>query len=231
MVSDLNVEAWATLAASHRDLACMPLTLRSSARVVAVSDGAVIARLGNRPRRMLFVIEGELQLLRHARNGAQIILQRAPRGFVAEASLESARYHCDIVAARPSKFIAFPGEIFRQALKTDEAFRHFWITRLAREVRTLRAQCERLSLRSAADRIEHYIEAEGTDGRLQLMQTRKVWAAELGLTHEALYRTLSTMVRTGRLSMQGEGAGLILRIGRSPRDHERARTSTRSASE
>jgi hypothetical protein len=51
-----------------------------------------------------------------------------------------------------------------------------------------RSQCERLALNSAADRIEHYIESEGRDGRLELKRTRKAWAAELGLTHEALKR-------------------------------------------
>ena len=45
--------------------------------------------------------------------------------------------------------------------------------RLATEVRKLRAQCERLSLHGAAERIAHYIEAEGRDGRLELRQTRR----------------------------------------------------------
>jgi hypothetical protein len=87
------------------------------------------------------------------------------------------------------------------------------MARLTREVRKLRAQCERLSLRSAAERVEHYIEAEGRNGRLELRQTRKSWAAELGLTHEALYRALAVLARSGRVSAKATGERIILTMG------------------
>jgi CRP/FNR family transcriptional regulator, dissimilatory nitrate respiration regulator len=74
---------------------------------------------------------------------------------------------------------------------------------IAREVRRLRAQCERLSLHGAADRIIHYIEAEGSNGIVILNQTRKAWAAELGLTHEALYRALRRLQTDGTLDIDG----------------------------
>jgi CRP-like cAMP-binding protein len=161
---------------------------------------------------MLFVIEGEIRLVRRARNGTEIVLQRATAGFVAEGSLESLRYHCDIVAARDSRILGFPIKHFREALHDDESLRTFWMTRLAREVRKLRAQCERLSMRSAPERIVHYIEAEGINGRLELHQTRKAWAAELGMTHEALYRALARLVRDGRVAAQERGEALVLTI-------------------
>ena len=74
---------------------------------------------------------------------------------------------------------------------------------LAREVLKLRARCERLSLHSAAERILHAIESEGTAGTLTLMQSRKAWAADLGLTHEALYRSLARLKATGTLVVDG----------------------------
>jgi hypothetical protein len=79
----------------------------------------------------------------------------------------------------------------------------------------LRSQCERLSLNSAAERIEHYIESEGKDGRLVLKRTRKAWAAELGLTHEALYRALAALQRSGRLSAAEKNGSLFLTVKRS----------------
>ncbi|MCZ7653606.1 MAG: hypothetical protein M5R42_03950 [Rhodocyclaceae bacterium] len=60
------------------------------------------------------------------------------------------------------------------------------MAQLAREVRMLRARCERLSLHGAEARILHALESEGTEGTLTLAQSRKAWAADLGLTHEAL---------------------------------------------
>lgn len=71
----------------------------------------------------------------------------------------------------------------------------------------LRARCERLTLHRAAERILHCIEVEGEQGRLRLLQTRRAWAAELGLTPEALYRALSSLRTAGRITLaEGDGA-------------------------
>jgi CRP-like cAMP-binding protein len=156
------------------------------------------------------VLEGEVRLVRRSRNGAEIILQRASSGFVAEASLDSPVYHCEAVAATESRLLAFPISGFREALAKDEKFRTFWSRRLAREVHNLRSQCERLALHGAAERIEHYIQSEGRDGRLELLRTRKAWAAELGLTHEALYRALAGLQRAGTLTAVEKNGALIL---------------------
>jgi len=179
----------------------LPAPLREQAVATGAEPGESVFRRGARPTRMFFVLEGEIRLVRTSLNGGEIVLQRVRSGFVAEASLEAARYHCDALAARRSRLLAFPIAAFRDALRRDEAFRSFWIGRLAREVHLLRSQCERLSLRRAAERIEHYIEAEGEAGRVQLPQSRKAWAAELGLTHEALYRALAELKRAGRLTL------------------------------
>jgi CRP/FNR family transcriptional regulator, dissimilatory nitrate respiration regulator len=193
-----------------------PAGLRRQAVELAFAAGEVVFRLGARPARMFWVLEGEVRLVRHSRSGADIVLQRAYGGFVAEASLESPRYHCDALAALDSRLLGFPIAAFRQALRHDVDFRAFWMGRLAREVRLLRSQCERLALRSAAERIEHYIEAEGDNGRLELARSRKAWAAELGLTHEALYRALAGLRRSGRLSTARSAAGLVLTLRRAP---------------
>ena len=206
LVSD---EQWVILVHDHPELAALPLALRRHASDIVAATGETVFRLGARPRRMLWVVDGEVRLVRRSRGGAEIVLQRARSGFVAEASLESSRYHCDAVAVTDSRLLGLPIEPFRETLLGDEKFRTFWMTRLAREVRLLRAQCERLSLRGAADRIEHYIEAEGVKGRLELRQTKRAWAAELGLTHEALYRTLASLQRSGRISAV-ENKGILV---------------------
>jgi CRP-like cAMP-binding protein len=198
----------------HPDLAALPARLRGQAVEVVAAAGEIVFRRGARPARMFFVLEGEVRLVRISTSGAEIVLQRASSGFLAEASLESARYHCDAIAAADSCLLAFPIGAFRDALRRDEAFRSFWIARLAREVHVLRSQCERLALRGAAERIEHYIEAQGDHGRLELSRSRKAWAAELGLTHEVLYRTLAGLRRSGRLSVIEDGGRPILTLTR-----------------
>jgi CRP-like cAMP-binding protein len=209
----LSIDSWATLVRTHGELTLFPARLRRAALDVRARAGETLFRLGSRPRLMLFVCEGEVRLVRRTAGGAEVVLQRARSGFVAEASLESQRYHCDVEAAADSRLIGFPVEQFRESLARDAGFRDFWMRRLATEVRKLRAQCERLSLHGAAERIAHYIEAEGREGRLELRQTRKSWAAELGLTHEALYRALANLQRAGRLSARDEDGVLVLALG------------------
>jgi CRP-like cAMP-binding protein len=143
-------------------------------------------------------------------SGTEIVLQRARSGFIAEASLESLAYHCDIVPTERSHLLAFPIPLFRTQLSENESFARFWMISLAREVRSLRAQNERLALRTARERIEHYIESEGRSGQLELRQTRKALALELGLTHEALYRALAAMVASGALAMTRADDRLVL---------------------
>jgi len=203
---------WEAATGSSAELAALPAALRASADQVAAAAGQVLFRAGTRPRRIFWVLHGEIRLLRRSRNGAEIVLQRAASGFVAEASLNSPLYHCDAVAAVSSKLLAFPVDRFRQALADDEKFRDFWMRRLAREVHALRSQSERLALRSAAERIEHYIASEGHNGRLELARTRKAWAAELGLTHEALYRALASMQRAGSITAVERDGALFLTV-------------------
>jgi len=96
---------------------------------------------------------------------------------------------------------------FIEAL-ADEGFRNRWIGHLARELRRVRAQAERMSLRTAQERIIHYIVTEGENGSILLSHSKKDWAAELGLTHEALYRALVRMERSGQISVDGTAVSI-----------------------
>lgn len=197
----------------YPELRFVPEQLRVPARHLDKSEHTNLFMTGDRPGGMFYVLTGEVRLFRTAKTGEQIILQRALHGFVAEASLQSSRYHCDGGAAVASTLLKFPITDFRQALKDDPTFQSFWIDRLTRELRKVRAQCERLSLNSAQDRILHFVESEGSGGVLKLHQTRKAWASELGLTHETLYRTLRQLVARRTLTIQTEGGVTTISIG------------------
>lgn len=71
-------------------------------------------------------------------------------------------------------------------------------------MRRQRARSERLSLNSAAERVIHYLETEGVNGVLILSQSRKAWAAELGLSHESLYRTLRVLQDSSTITINGQ---------------------------
>lgn len=174
-----------------------------------LAAGERLFSVGDRPRRMFYVIDGEVRLTRASQSGGEAILQRSAHGFVAEASLESSAYHCDATAVAASAVAAFPIAAFRRLLDDDPDFRAHWMSLLAGEVRQLRARCERLSLKGAEARILHYLETEVRTGPAALIPSRKAWAAELGLSHEALYRTLARLQKSGLLYIAGKAIGIV----------------------
>jgi len=207
---------WQAMSAAQPALACIPSALQALAECWQIDAGQILFRIGDPVHSVFAVITGEVRLIRRGRNGTEVVLQRSRGGFFAEASLGSKVYHCDVLAAEKGAVLRFPARAFRTALDDDAVFRDTWMTHLAREVRKLRAQCERLSLHGVADRILHYIESEGSDGAVTLSQSRKAWATELGLTHEALYRTLRKLQTEGTLDIDGDRIAIARRERGSP---------------
>ena len=209
MDAGLTPADWAALVAQFPELGQMPFSLQVGARLRVAEPGDVLVREGDRPQAMLFVIGGELRLVRASRDGAEIVLQRSNAGFIAEATHESPQYRGDIIAAAATCYVAFPLDVFEATLRIDPLFRQQWIDRLAVEVRKLRQQCERLGLRGAGNRVLHFIESEGTQGTIRLKQSRTAWAAQLGLTREALHRALARLAGQGAIQVDGRVIRLV----------------------
>jgi CRP-like cAMP-binding protein len=148
---------------------------------------------------MFFVVSGEVVLERPGLQGASVILQRTRRGFVSEASLKSAKYHCHGHVVANAKIVQIPIRQVRDAVDSDHAFAGRWIGMLNKEVKRLRLQCERLSLTKVQDRFVHLLETEGDKGRFPIGAGIKSLASELGVTHEALYRCIYAMEKQGRI--------------------------------
>jgi CRP-like cAMP-binding protein len=91
-----------------------------------------------------------------------------------------------------------------QALTHDPAFALRWIGMLNQEVRRLRLQCERLNLKGVQARVLHWLETEGKGGCCAVTAGYKSLAAELGVSHEALYRALADMVDAGLVLREPE---------------------------
>ena len=98
-----------------------------------------------------------------------------------------------------------PVAAIRQLLESDADFAAQWLSLLGRQLRSLRSRVERLSLRSAAERVRHLLVSEGRGPRHEVVVegTLKDLARRLGLSHEALYRTLATLEREGVIEREG----------------------------
>jgi CRP-like cAMP-binding protein len=199
-----------TLPSIHKELGqLLPASLHAFCLTAEQAKGFRLFATGEKPVHMFFVASGEVVLERLGLHGESVILQRTRYGFVGEASLQSARYHCDGKVTAASEIVQVPIREIRAALESEPAFATRWIGMLNQEVKRLRMQCERLSLHKVQDRLLHLLETEGKNGTYPLGAGLKSLAGELGVTHEALYRCVSDMEKkkllrrdSGQLSLQ-----------------------------
>ena len=161
-----------------------------------LKKSTLLFNTGKKPEWMFFVLSGEVTLERLSQHGDPVVLQRTRHGFVSEASLQSPKYHCDAVVVAEAEIIQIPIQTLADALSTDSAFAGRWINMLNQEVKRLRLQCERLSMKSVKDKVLHLINTEGQYGKYQVNTGLKSLAGELGITHEALYRTLAALEKS-----------------------------------
>jgi CRP-like cAMP-binding protein len=157
---------------------------------------------GQRPIWMFFVAGGEVTLERTGLQGEPVVLQRTRLGFVSEASLKLSKYHCDAIAITDTTVIKVPAKELALVLDQDPDFASRWIDMLNSEVKHLRLHCERLSMKSVKDRVLHLIDTEGKGGQYQVTTGLKSLAGELGISHEALYRTLALLEKNKTIKRQ-----------------------------
>jgi CRP/FNR family transcriptional regulator, dissimilatory nitrate respiration regulator len=178
----------------------LPTAARRRSSIRRLAAGETLFRQGDKTFAIFAVEQGCVRLLRQTIDAKAVVLHTAhQRQLFAEAALFADTYHCDAVAAVASCVRAYPKRELRAAFRADPAVGERFAAVLARQVHALRARLEERNIRSARERILHHVAlAAGPDGR-----TMHLWgslidvAAEIGLTHEVLYRTLAKLEREG----------------------------------
>lgn len=184
----------------------LPASIFSSAIERKLSAGAGLFRAGGKSAGFYEVVSGTVRMLRTDRSGRDAVLQTASAGeTLAEASLFSPTYHCDAVAESAAVVRFYSKAVVLAELQRNPEFARGFAAMLARQVMALRTRLERRNIHSARDRIRHFLTVNAqADGRtVNLAGTLKALAAELGLTHEALYRTLARMQADGEIGRDG----------------------------
>jgi CRP-like cAMP-binding protein len=189
--------------------ALLPLTFQSRCEGTRLLKNEQIFLAGSKPEWMFYVLSGEVTLERTGLQGESVVLQRTRQGFVSEASLKSAQYHCDAIAIIDTTVIKIPIRDLSAELDRDPAFASRWINMLNGEVRRLRLHCERLSMKSVKDRVLHLINTEGQNGSYTAATGLKSLAGELGVTHEALYRTLTALNKANIIRRNAGAISLV----------------------
>lgn len=194
----------------------LPAAVRAAAIERKLAAGEALFRLGDKTRGFCEVVSGRVRLSRVDRSGREVVLHVAgPGETIAEASLFSSDYHCDAIASTRATVRIYPKQAMLAAFDKDRKAAQVFTAMLARQVMNLRTRIEQRNIRSARDRVRHFLTlSAGDDGRtVSLRGTLKDAAAELGLTHEALYRALAALERAGEIKRARGKITLLRRRG------------------
>jgi CRP/FNR family transcriptional regulator, dissimilatory nitrate respiration regulator len=174
----------------------LPPALEAGSVTRDLAAGEVLFKQGDRAAAIYKVESGRLRLVRRTVDDHVVILHTARRGeFFAEASLFSEAYHCDAIAAAPARVRVYPKASVMATLRTDPALAESFMVRLAHQLQELRARMELRNIRSARERVLQYLRLRaGLRGRSVAIEGQlQDIAAEVGMTREALYRTLAAL--------------------------------------
>jgi CRP-like cAMP-binding protein len=180
----------------------------------SLARNEVLFRQGDKVTAIYFIEAGRLRLDRRTFDGRLLCLGTTPAGeFFVEAALFADIFHCDAVATEPSQVRVYPKEAVLNALRTDPNSAMSFLAFMAHQVIEVRQRLELMKVRSAKDRVMLYLDLNvGPDGHtVNLRSQLQDIASELGLTREALYRTLSSLERAGAIK-RAEGRILLKKL-------------------
>jgi CRP-like cAMP-binding protein len=199
---------------SRDGLASHLLALVHQTRVARhrVVRGAAVFHQGD-PADAVFLVEaGRVRLARALADGTPLVLYVAEVGeSFAEASLSAAHYHCDAIAETDGVVLALPKTDLLAALAADPAECLALALALAAQVRDLRARLELRNIRSATERVLAWLRlhASGDPPHVPIRRSWTQVADEVGLTREAVYRSLATLEQQGRINRNATLVHLI----------------------
>ena len=167
-------------------------------RHLEINKGDKLFHQDNPTGGMFYIKSGAIVL--NTVDGGLIIIHRATSGtFFAEASLFSARYHCHAQATMDTKLIEFDRSYLLQQFENNPSFSMALAQQFTRQLQQARKIREILAIKKASERTLVAIQAG-------LLDTNLIsFAATIGLSHEALYRALSQLVKQHKLLKVARG--------------------------
>lgn len=182
----------------------LPLLAGLRPRQRVLPAGTTLFRQGDRTVGIFVLLRGALRLQRVTPDGAAVTLHQVrPGEMFAEASLFASHYHCYAIADGDSVAGLYPKRLLATQLRGDPEALWRFTAELAHRLQGLRQRYELKQIRSAPQRVLQFLRLRcDVDGRFYIQGALKDIAAELGLTHEALYRALATLEQQGLIARQ-----------------------------
>jgi CRP/FNR family transcriptional activator FtrB len=147
-----------------------------------------------------FLLAGAVELLA-VRNGEETLVELVgPVDLILPAAVLSRQPY--LVRARvqaDALLLMVPAEAFRRTVASDHAFCLAVLSCQTAQLRRQMRQAKSIRLRSAEERLGHYLLAlaEAGDDEVRLPHGKRLIASQLGMTRETLSRALPAMTRHG----------------------------------
>ncbi|BAS68361.1 Crp/Fnr family transcriptional regulator [Bathymodiolus septemdierum thioautotrophic gill symbiont] len=180
-------------------LSVVPAEIAIKGSMLQVEKNTYLFHCGENSDYLYFVIKGELRAIRYQLSGQKSTLMRATNyEFFATSSLCLDTYSCDGFAPVKTILWRIPKDKFYQSLGVSATLGKQFSLALSKELKKQCGRVERLRLKTIQERILHFINCEAPDGiTLGLNIPLLVWAEELCVEPESLYRTLANMENIG----------------------------------
>lgn len=188
---------------------------------LSVRAGEAVFLQGAAVTAVYAVKRGRVRLTRRLEDGSAIVLHVARAGEAfAEAALFADHYHCDALADTDTEVEAIPKADVRARLEADPGLCLDLARALAAQVRDVRARLELRNIRSARERVLAWLrlQAGRVPGEVELDRPWTAVAAEMGLTHESVYRALASLESQGTIRRKRNRVYLPGRAGAPSRD-------------
>jgi CRP-like cAMP-binding protein len=166
------------------------------------------------------VLCGRIRLFRDLPDGSSVTLHVARSGETfAEAALFTTHYHCHAQAEIETRVMRLHSGQLLESIATHQELGMHLSRALATQVREMRAMLSLRDIRSADERVLTWLRLKARGEAMELVIDRP-WTGiseELGLTKEAVYRSLARLQREGlieRTGRQGREQTEMIRVVR-----------------
>lgn len=173
----------------------------------SLEKGEILFKRGDASTHLFAVLDGCVRMVRFSCEGAAVVMHTARSGdSLAEASLFSEVYHCDAEAIASSTVACYDKKRILAILQDSPEKSLACIALFSRQVRSLRALLEVRSIRSARNRVLHYLLLHANPHAMEVSVdgSVKAMAHDLAMAHETLYRTLAALEKEGKIR-RGDG--------------------------
>lgn len=173
----------------------LPSHLQQTATRRNLAAGQILFQQGDPTASIFWVESGRLKLVSFTEQQMITHYTVGSGESFAETALNFETYGCTAIAVQPSKVVGIPKQDFLDALRRSPTLSETYTLHLTQRFAAVKQLLELRSIRSARDRLLHYLNQHRQPGQstVPLNFSLKALATELGLAPEVLSRTFKQL--------------------------------------